>query len=122
MIQFLVSLVTFIIAHLADIAIAVSSIGGLILASGWVKNRRAQEIIAQAVAYAEQYKKRNNSENRTAKARALEYAQEYLPGTNTAVLSEQIEAAVATFNAQRAKAPQPRGSDGKFTSANTNTK
>ena len=98
-------ILNFIGTHFDSIVALVGIIGGLLMGSGVIKDKRAQKVVKEAVAFAAQIEKLTGgkpsaSMRATLKAAAMEYAQKRLPSMDIHQLSQSIEAAVNLYNAE----------------------
>jgi hypothetical protein len=94
-------------AHFDAIVALIGIIGGLLISSGYIKDARLKRVVADAVAFADQWGKLNSKKkaaippdmaNYAMKEKAMQYAQDRLPGIDVKELSDNIEAAVAKWN------------------------
>ena len=109
----IVQILTLILAHFLAIVQLTGIIGGLIIASGLIKNNRIKALINDAIAFADQYEKTQlalgNAKPTGAvlKQMAIDYVQERFPSVDVALLDKDVEAAINLFNAKNALLPKP---------------
>jgi hypothetical protein len=94
------SILLWMINNFGAIVQLIGMLGGLLLASGYLRQTRLRAVIGEGVAFADQYERQqlalghDKPAGTVLKAMALSYIQQRMPGVNVGQVVDEIEVAV----------------------------